>query len=137
MSSRKRNIMISVIITSILVIIQIIVICVYLISAHKDNYDLADAFEFPMGISSVLGPVSVLICVISLVCGYCEPYHEQTKQRIIDSYTHQVTTAREFVNDAEKYNHEEQEYNNYWCRFTLRTPDLIDIDYYILEVTNK
>lgn len=137
MSSRKRNIMISVIVMSILVIIQITSVCIYLISANKDNYDLADTFEAPMAISSVLGPLSVLVCIVSLCCGYCETSHTYSKERIVNSYTHEVTTTREFVNDAEKYNHEEQEYNNYWCRFTLRTPDLIDIDYYIFEVTNK
>ena len=79
--------------------------------------------------------VAILICgnmivgiilFVSLFFGYKKVPNK--KEEIV--YKLQYEYSDETIKEAEDYNSEVKFGNNYWCRFSLRNEDLIDIDYY-------
>lgn len=84
--------------------------------------------------SDFFGGIGALILCVGLVLGfflylgYSKPYHEYTKEQIIQVLE---TTPSVGVKLAKDWNRMEHQDNNYFFRFTLREEDLIDIDYYL------
>lgn len=73
--------------------------------------------------------VSSLILSISLIYGYAYNSSELEKKTII--YLLETNLNEYSVDLAERYNRAEHFGNNYWCRFTLREENLIDINSYL------
>lgn len=80
------------------------------------------------------GGVLLLACLlsVSLIFGYTD---YGNREEII--YKLQYEYSDETITDAENYNFRVKFGNNYWCRFSLRNEDLIDIDYYKNEAALK
>ena len=66
-----------------------------------------------------------IILSVSLLSGYKKT---DNKEEIL--YKLQYEYSNETVKEVEKYNSNVYFGNNYWCRFSLKNEDLIDIDYY-------
>lgn len=108
--------MIATIVGSILITLAII----GLIIEHYDDETVFLAF-------GLIIIISVTIISLSLLMG--KPHHSFSRQYI--EYLLENDLSKENLTLAEHYNIEEHTGNNYWCRFTLRDENLIDIDYYI------
>ncbi len=124
--------MIATIICSILILI---VICFTIVKRYKK--DIFTDFPFLVFASSILVTFFVGFLIISLMVGYCTPSHNYNKETII--YLLENDFSKENIELANNYNGKEHYGNNYWCRFTLRNEDLIDIEYYLQkdEVKNE
>lgn len=76
---------------------------------------------------------SLMILILSLLIGYknwgSKEECELEKKTII--YLLETNLNEYSVGLAEDYNRAEHLSNNYWCRFTLREEDLIDIKSYL------
>lgn len=81
----------------------------------------------------LLSVVSLLILSTSLICGYIpngsKEKCELEKNTII--FLLEQKPDENSIKLAEDYNRVEHIGNNYWCRFTLREEDLIDIKSYL------
>ena len=85
------------------------------------------AIENQSGAISVFGGAIIgVILSLSLLFGYKKL--PNNKEEIICKLQYEYSDKA--IKEAENYNSEVKFGNNYWCRFSLRNEDLIDIDYY-------
>lgn len=125
--------MISLIIGIIMLLIGIMAIIIYI----KNDDDIKLTFLFFISAFCII--CSIYIPLISLRCGM-SIYKQRDmllKKHIIETVLNNEVSY-DIIKEAEKYNHDVQYGNNYWCRFNIedRSEYIINIDSY-LEQSNK
>ncbi len=109
----------------ILIVCTIIVILDSIGKIHVDDY-------FGLGLAMIFGCIFFLACIFS---GYIPELQKEDieleKDEII--YLLEEQPSQYSIELAQKYNRQEKNGNNYWCRFTLREEDLIDINACLLK----
>lgn len=85
-------------------------------------------FEMLTYTFSVITLMLIMPCGLCLTCGYLNPQHPVSKDAIIVLYNNS-STKYEATLLIEDWNSKETSFNNYWCRFTLRDNDLIEVNY--------
>lgn len=113
----------------LILIICSILIIVLIFLAVKFHWDF-ELWSIPLGM--LIGFLTAM-----LLNGYAGPFHHISKEQIV--YLLENNPNEETIELAKEYNCDEHMYNNYWCRFTIKDEDLIDIDYYLQkdEVKNE
>lgn len=117
--------MIATIICIILVLLGVFLIVDGL---QSDDYRHGEMI-FCFGITTTVGAVALMI--ISLVTGYTGPKHDFTREEVVQALKDNPNSVT--IEQARKWNREEQSGNNYFFRFTLRDENLINIDQILLE----
>lgn len=109
----------------------VIIVCIVILILHLNDvtyYVNEDAIL-------LLSIVSLLILSTSLILGYVhngsKEECESEKNTII--FLLEQKPDKYSIELAEKYNRKEHIGNNYWCRFTLKEEDTIDIYSYLIE----
>ena len=108
----------------------IMIVCIVVIIL-----DLTDIIYYANDeVASVVFIVSLFVLFTSLVYGYVstdsKEERESEKNTII--FLLEQKPDKYSIELAEKYNEKEHLGNNYWCRFTLREEDTIDIYSYLI-----
>ncbi len=104
--------------------VSFITLIVVLILFFKTGSWTFEALSIGFGaITAYLG----IVFAVSIGSGYCERVHPVPKEVIIECYKNPVTKI-EAIQMIKEWNVEERRFNDYWCRFTLREPDLIEME---------
>lgn len=107
----------------------VIIVCIVILILDSTDVIFILRTEIPFLISFA----SLIILIFSLLIGYVnwgsKEECELEKKTII--YLLETNLNEYSVDLAKKYNRAERSGNNYWCRFTLREENLIDINSYL------
>lgn len=99
--------------------------------------DLTDVIYYVNGeVISVLFVASLLVLASSLIYGYVHngSKEERESERNAIIFLLEQKPDEYSIELAEKYNGKEHLGNNYWCRFTLREENTIDIYSYLIKL---
>lgn len=109
----------------------VIIVCIVILLLNFTNviyYKYENAV-----VMKLLLALSLFILIISLIYGYVhdgsKEEHESERKTIV--YLLETNLNEYTISLAERYNEAELFGNNYWCRFTLREENLIDIKSYL------
>lgn len=107
----------------------VIIVCIVILILDFTDVIWLVRTEIPFWMSVF----SLMILIFSLLLGYkgwgSKEECELEKKTII--YLLETNLNEYSVDLAERYNRAEHFGNNYWCRFTLREDNLIDINSYL------